>query len=66
MEKIKALIPFQCELIPRYTASAFKFSTRTLHSKAIRGPIIVVAESYKNRTFGGYSPKMFPKEEVYQ
>ena len=25
-----------------------------------------MVESYKNRVFGGYSPKMFPREERYE
>lgn len=65
VDRIRALIPFPCQLTQRFQASKHKFQTRSLHKIGIRGPIILVAESYKGRIFGGFTPKMFPKDEYY-
>jgi len=55
------LLPFSCRLTSKFQASAHSFQTDKLHKLAIRGPILIIAESYKGKIFGGFSPKMFPK-----
>lgn len=66
IERIKAVLPFQCELTLKFQASKNKFLTHNLFQRGIRGPILLIAESYKGRSFGGFSPNMFPKEERYE
>lgn len=66
IDKIKSLMSFQCNLIPKFQASRHRFQTNNLHKLGLRGPIVLVAESYKGRLFGGYTPKMFPKNETYE
>lgn len=61
LEKVKALMPFSCQLVPKFQASKHRFQTDKLHNLGIRGPIVLVAESYKGKIFGGFTQKMFPK-----
>jgi hypothetical protein len=61
VDKIKSLMPFHCHLTPKFQASKHRFQTSNLHKLGLRGPILLVAESYKGKIFGGFSPKMFPK-----
>lgn len=66
IDKVRSILPFKCQLNPKFQASKLDFQTFNLHKTGIRGPILVVAESYKGMIFGGFSPKMFPKEEYYE
>lgn len=61
LDKVKTMMPFSCQLTPKFQASKHRFQTDKLHKIGIRGPIVLVAESYKGNIFGGFAPKMFPK-----
>lgn len=60
------MMPFPCQLTPKFQASKNRFQTDKIHKLGIRGPILVVAQSYKGKVFGGFSPKMFPKNDHYE
>lgn len=66
VDKIKALMPFPCELTRKFQASKHRFQTYNLHKIGIRGPIVLVAESHLGKIFGGFSPKMFPRDKHYE
>ena len=61
LDKVKALMPFACQLTSKFQASKHRFQTDKLHRLGLTGAILVVAESYKGNIFGGFTPKMFPK-----
>lgn len=61
--KIKAILPFKCDLKLKFKASDNEFLSKKMYSLNIRGPIVLYVHSHKNRHFGGYSSIMFPKYE---
>lgn len=65
IDNVKSLLPFKCKLSLKFKASKNNFLTSNLHSANIRGPILLVAQSYKNKVFGAFCPAMFPKAEQY-
>lgn len=62
-ENLAAIMPFKCELRLKFQASKNKFLTANMHAVDIRGPILLVVQSHKGKTFGGYSSIMFPKND---
>lgn len=65
LDQLHDLLPFHCKLTLRFQASVNNFLTKNLYSLNLNGPVLVLIQSSKLKTFGGFSPSMWTQYEEF-